>query len=105
VKAGKGTAGLKDKIRKPEPEKTQEKAPEPEKTAPQDAPQSTIEPTAVQEGGPVLALAAIFRGCTSTKELDEIWKKEVEGGTLEKIDKKKLAYVYQECNVKLRNNG
>jgi hypothetical protein len=101
VKAGKGTAGLKDKIKKTE---TPKEAPEPEKTAPQDAPGSTIEQPAVQEGGPVSAISAILRGCTSIKELDETWKKDVEGGTLEKIDKKKLAYVYQEVNVKLHNS-
>jgi len=120
---GKGSAGLKEKLakkdpgegpliegnlkaepeKKPEPEKVPEKQPEPVKTAPKEAPGSTIDKGADGLSGIVLAIATILRGCANITELDNSWKREVEGGTLEKIDKKKLAYVYQECNVKLRN--
>jgi len=33
-------------------------------------------------------------GAKNLTELDQAWKREVEGGALEKVDKKRLAYVY-----------
>jgi len=134
---GKGTAGLKDKIKekekkeappqkektagdlatekKPEPEKTAEpeKKPEPEKTTkkeppaekkgPEVAPGSTNGTQADTGTGVVSAIAAILRGADNPTELDMAWKREVENGTLAAIDKKKLAFIYQEMSVKLHN--
>jgi hypothetical protein len=115
VTPGKGTAGLKDKIKekaapapepekKPEPVKTPEKKPEPEKKAPEDAPGSTISTPAESMSGTVSVIATLLQGAANIQELDNIWKREVEGGELEKVDKKKLAYIYQAANVKLRNS-
>ena len=87
----------------PETPKTPDKAPEAAKTGAQEAAGSTKENGAGGESGMVSAIAAILRGAKNTTELDNAWRREVEGGNLEKIDKKKLAYVYQEVNVKLRN--
>jgi len=92
--------------KKPEPAetpKTPDKAPEAAKTGPQEGAGSTKENGAGGESGMVSVIAAILRGAKNVTELDNAWKREVEGGNLEKIDKKKLAYVYQEVNVKLRN--
>ena len=128
VKTGKGTAGLKDKIKekatpaaeatpaqalldaaketlkKAGVEKTPEKKPEPEKKAPEDAPGSTISTPAESMSGTVSVIATLLQGAANIQELDNIWKREVEGGELEKVDKKKLAYIYQAANVKLRNS-
>ena len=92
-----------DPAKTAEPAKTPDKAPEAAKTAPQEAAGSTEKKEAGGESGMVSAIAAILRGAKNTTELDNAWRREVEGGNLEKIDKKKLAYVYQEVNVKLRN--
>jgi outer membrane biosynthesis protein TonB len=92
-----------DPAKTAEPAKAAEKAPEAAKTAPQEAAGSTEKKEAGGESGMVSAIAAILRGAKNTTELDNAWRREVEGGNLEKIDKKKLAYVYQEVNVKLRN--
>jgi len=111
-KSTKGTAGLKDKLKakekpapepekKPEPEKTPEKAPPEQKKDPEVAPQSTNgkAPDAI----PVIVstVSAILRGSKNLTELDQAWKREVEGGTLEKVDKKRLAYVYTEVRAAL----
>lgn len=109
VTPGKGTSGLKDKLtakkepeKKPEPEKAKEPEqvpfpePEPEKKAPEVAPGSTKESTPEPIPAIVSTVSAILRGSKNLTELDQAWKREVEGGTLEKIDKKRLAFVYTE---------
>lgn len=145
VVTGKGTAGLKDKIKekdktpekektvgqtlhdeaqgllkkvtqaaaepekkvepekKPEPEKTAKKEPPAEKKAAEVAPGSTEGTPADVGTGVVSAIAAILRGADNPTELDMAWKREVENGTLAAIDKKKLAFIYQEMSVKLHN--
>jgi hypothetical protein len=125
VTPGKGTSGLKDKIKekaapaaeanpaqalldaaketlkKAGVEKIPEKKPEPEKKAAEVAPGSTIDKPAEVIPAVVSAVATILRDAKNLTELDHAWRREVEGGTLEKIDKKRLAYVYQECRNKL----
>ena len=44
----------------------------------------------------VLAVAEVLRKSKSKNELDQAWKREVESGTLSKVSKKKLMFVYQE---------
>jgi len=116
VTPGKGTSGLKDKIKekaapapepekKPEPVKTQEKKPEPEKKAVEDAPQSTIDKPAEVIPAVVSAVATILRDAKNLTELDHAWRREVEGGTLEKIDKKRLAFVYTEVRDRLQKQA
>jgi len=118
VTPGKGMSGLKDKLKAKEApaaeappaqalhdeakkilekvlsEKPPEKAPPSEKKAPEDAPQSTISKPADAVPVIVSTIAAILRGAKNLTELDQAWKREVEGGALEKVDKKRLAYVY-----------
>lgn len=116
VTPGKGTSGLKDKIKEkaapapepektPEPVKTQEKKPEPEKKAVEDAPQSTIDKPAEGIPAVVSAVATILRDAKNLTELDHAWRREVEGGTLEKIDKKRLAFVYTEVRDRLQKQA
>jgi hypothetical protein len=101
--AGQEQVPFPDPAKTAEPAKTPDKAPEAAKAGAQEAAGSTKENGAGAESGMVSVIAAILRGAKNITELDNAWKREVEGGNLEKIDKKKLAYVYQEVNVKLRN--
>lgn len=114
-KSTKGSGGLKAKLqekkaepvktdepeKKAEPAKTPEKKPEPEKKDPEDAPGSTIDKPIEVASTMVNAIASILRGSKNLTELDQSWKREVEGGSLEKIDKKRLAYVYTEVRSAL----
>lgn len=119
--SGKGTGGLKAKIqekkaepkkdpepeKKPEPVKEKEKEevpfpePEPEKKAPEVDPGSAKSEPAGKEPSIIKAITEVLRKSHNKTELDQAWKREVEGGNLEKIDKKKLMYVYQEVFEKV----
>jgi hypothetical protein len=123
---GKGTEALKEKLRGRPPKTVTpaEKEPPPEAPAGQALqeeakkvlekavaeqvpfPEAKKAETSVANGNPdiVLSIAKILRSANSKHELDQTWKREVEGGTLEKIDKKKLMYVYQEVFERLNKD-